>query len=948
MISKNKIFSLLNISKSLLLIFFVLISFFSGGVKVKASGPSFDCPAGTFMTSIYFPRGGLDNQDTMDVSGTCAPATVTGVSAGNSEGASYGYNCPSGIMSGVYFPRAWWDNQGAQNNSATCYGAKTANPVSATAVQNYYTWNDVLITCPAGTFMQEMYYPRAGQDNASVVWGTITCVEMAKVNIASCHSISAPFSIVAGQTFQPSIVMTNDGTTDWTQGAYSLGSQNPENNNTWGLGRVPWSLTNSVSPGSSAIFAPSLTAPSTPGTYSFSWRMLQENVEWFGDTCAQSITVTPVVVAKPTGHISASPNPCNMTGSQVNCSSVISWDTSDTPSATVTISPNNALFANAVKGPQTAPWISQTPTIFTLKDSGGNVLDSVSVQGNPGTCSANGTNSWTSSTFTGNSSAGPCKASVNLSNIPVGQTQTTTNDQTLAPNYTGSVSFKCQIGNSWVGPSNMSCGCANGLDIATYPSCTCSLGKVPSGSSCVPTSISATITVDKTPIENGSSATLTLDSLGATSCNLSGIDPNITPNQKVTKSTGNLTSSQQYAFGCSNTNNSTSTGWQYLTVNVCAQDQTVVNGVCTNPNVNPVTPATNPLSGTITSSSQSCTIDTDQSSCNVNLSWSTTNPVGTSAITRNNPSGTVFTGNNSGPQSASVSGTYSNTTYYLYNNAVLLDQVTITPTCTFGSIWNAISGKCVSIINLAICTIAPSTSGCPCPSGYSGSQPICIIPLTTQTCSDGSVIPLSQSCPVPVDNTPVVIPHVIPSCPNGLDIAFYPSCSCPSFNHPNGGSCTIDTQTCWNGDEIPVTSSCPPEFKTCWDQSSVRVTQSCPPHITSLTATPQTIDQGQSTTLSWIIEGTNNTCGLSASSPFPNPTSAQIAEIAQINQKINTETIDNSTTVGINKAITTPSGGTATGKKSFNLNHSTVFDLHCSNSSQGRKIRINIANVFEG
>ncbi|TSC71293.1 MAG: RHS repeat-associated core domain protein, partial [Parcubacteria group bacterium Gr01-1014_70] len=95
----------------------------------------------------------------------------------------------------------------------------------------------------------------------------------------------------AGQTATVSVTMKNcrptgdcSGLTTWTTGGtnpYRLGSQNPQDNTTWGLQRV--NVPTTVSPGQSATFTFTITAPSTPGTYNFQWRMVQELIAWFGD-----------------------------------------------------------------------------------------------------------------------------------------------------------------------------------------------------------------------------------------------------------------------------------------------------------------------------------------------------------------------------------------------------------------------------------------------------------------------------------------------------------------------------------------------------------------------------------------------------------------------------------------------------------------------------------------
>jgi Putative Ig domain/Ig-like domain from next to BRCA1 gene len=100
------------------------------------------------------------------------------------------------------------------------------------------------------------------------------------INDATFISQSVPASMNAGQTYSVSVTMRNSGSTTWAAGVYRLGSQNPAGNLTWGVNQL--SLPVSVAPGSGATFAFSVTAPSTPGAYSFQWRMFQEGVGYFG------------------------------------------------------------------------------------------------------------------------------------------------------------------------------------------------------------------------------------------------------------------------------------------------------------------------------------------------------------------------------------------------------------------------------------------------------------------------------------------------------------------------------------------------------------------------------------------------------------------------------------------------------------------------------------------
>ncbi|HEX5735108.1 MAG TPA: DUF4214 domain-containing protein [Blastocatellia bacterium] len=103
-------------------------------------------------------------------------------------------------------------------------------------------------------------------------------------NNSSFVSQSVPGSMTAGQTYSVIVTMRNNGTTTWTTGSYKLGSQNPQDNTTWGVSRV--SLPNPISPGFDVSITFNVTAPTTAGTYNFQWRMLQEGTGFFGASTA--------------------------------------------------------------------------------------------------------------------------------------------------------------------------------------------------------------------------------------------------------------------------------------------------------------------------------------------------------------------------------------------------------------------------------------------------------------------------------------------------------------------------------------------------------------------------------------------------------------------------------------------------------------------------------------
>jgi hypothetical protein len=90
-----------------------------------------------------------------------------------------------------------------------------------------------------------------------------------------------PPQMTPGQQARVTIDVANRGSTTWTPAeSYRLGSQAPQDNLKWGLGRVE--LPNSLDPDQTLSFTFDVTAPGQSGSYGFSWRMLREGVQWFG------------------------------------------------------------------------------------------------------------------------------------------------------------------------------------------------------------------------------------------------------------------------------------------------------------------------------------------------------------------------------------------------------------------------------------------------------------------------------------------------------------------------------------------------------------------------------------------------------------------------------------------------------------------------------------------
>jgi hypothetical protein len=138
-----------------------------------------------------------------------------------------------------------------------------------------------------------------------------------KINSAQFVSQNVPTTMVAGQTYSVSVTMKNTGNTTWTSAAnYKLGSQNPQDNITWG-GRIYLAAGESVAPNATKTFTFNVKAPTNVSSVNFQWKMVEELVQWFGDTSTNvAITVTQPVVATPapTPIVTPVPTPATVNG----------------------------------------------------------------------------------------------------------------------------------------------------------------------------------------------------------------------------------------------------------------------------------------------------------------------------------------------------------------------------------------------------------------------------------------------------------------------------------------------------------------------------------------------------------------------------------------------------------------------------------------------------------
>lgn len=92
-----------------------------------------------------------------------------------------------------------------------------------------------------------------------------------------------PSGLQPGSCGWASLTFRNTGTNSWTRGgSYRLGSQNPQDNSTWGVNRVELLQGEVIPPGGEKRFDFVICAPPVQGCYDFQWRMVQDGVEWLG------------------------------------------------------------------------------------------------------------------------------------------------------------------------------------------------------------------------------------------------------------------------------------------------------------------------------------------------------------------------------------------------------------------------------------------------------------------------------------------------------------------------------------------------------------------------------------------------------------------------------------------------------------------------------------------
>lgn len=211
-------------------------------------------------------------------------ATTVDLKCSNSTGGPY-MDGPCSVPTGGNFDLQW-----TSANADSC----TASRVPAGGV-----W-----TGPRSVMGTEsLIGPSAQRVYALTCTGASTAVDYVTVNVqgprdAVCAGSTIPATMLPGETRAVSMTFFNSGTMPWTDPDFDVSQwpwppSNPS--------MVPQQFSSlpagTVNTGGTATYNFNLTAPVTPGVYSGAYRMLEQNVEWFGQTCGQSVTVgsAPVV-----------------------------------------------------------------------------------------------------------------------------------------------------------------------------------------------------------------------------------------------------------------------------------------------------------------------------------------------------------------------------------------------------------------------------------------------------------------------------------------------------------------------------------------------------------------------------------------------------------------------------------------------------------------------------
>ncbi|MDO8682108.1 MAG: glycoside hydrolase family 9 protein [Armatimonadota bacterium] len=155
---------------------------------------------------------------------------------------------------------------------------------------------------------------------------------------AQIVSDTIPSVMYTGRTYSVSVVVKNTGYIPWTFATgYKLGAV--DDSDPFAPGRADLAGGDSIGAGQQKTFTFTMTAPATTGTYTTDWRMVHEQVCWFGDTLAKQVQVFDSAPPAAVVSLTATPGDQQVALSWVNPSSanftgtMIRWKINSYPSS---------------------------------------------------------------------------------------------------------------------------------------------------------------------------------------------------------------------------------------------------------------------------------------------------------------------------------------------------------------------------------------------------------------------------------------------------------------------------------------------------------------------------------------------------------------------------------------------------------------------------------------
>ncbi len=222
-------------------------------------------------------------------------------------------------------------------------------------------------------------------------------------------------------------------------------------------------------------------------------------------------------------------------------------------------------------------------------------------------------------------------------------------------------------------------------------------------------------------------------------------------------------------------------------------------------------------------SATSCTISSGASSCNGSVAWTTSDLTGNpTSITRSTGVPSSFTPSPLSSGSQSVTLGYGNTDFYLYHNSVLLDQDTAITSCASGSSWNGSVCQATVVTPSVSLNVSPS-------SVFSGNSSTLSWTSANVSSCTASASPASAS---------------------------WTGSRSTSSSYPHESTGSLYTNTTF-------TLSCTGVNGSASDSETVQVLQDTGSEVAAvLTANPERIALGESSTLSWSSNNATSCSGI--------------------------------------------------------------------------------------